>query len=262
MQLELANVKNLTQLWDAYGSVSLSDAPENSVKLHPQWPYRSWPCDTLTSIFTDNQMLLTGDNWLEKLPRGTVVPLWISKPKDNHLRNHSVNTLQQQLEQRQWHSMLEQTAMYREIKQSDRLPPPLPMNFCVEPVQSEEGVNAWCEVVKQAFNYTIPSAVIQNLMGLQHVHIVLLKYCDVPVATGLLFKTGEVIGIHQVGVRPSYQGRGIARQLMQQLINLGATTLNGRYLVLQASQSAENLYKSLGFKRQFSIKSYQKKIES
>lgn len=261
MKFEHANMKNLTRLWHAYGGVSSINASEFTVKFNSQWPFRCWLSNQGTSLFTENTILDAGDDWLEKLPPGTVIPVWAQSPNETSSANDNATKVQQQLEKRQWHHVLEQTAMYRRIESDDCLPVLAP-NYSVELVQSDSDIEAWCDVVSHAFNYTISREIIERLTGLKHVLVVLFKYHDVPVATGLLFKTNEVIGIHQVGVLPKYRGRGIARELMHQLISLSVTALNGCHLVLQASKAGEPLYKSLGFKRQFTISSYQKMIET
>ena len=66
------------------------------------------------------------------------------------------------------------------------------------------------------------------------------------VATAISFKSNNTLGIHQVGVNPSYRGQGIAKNFMQFLIahaiQLGCTEVS-----LQASRLGKPMYKTLGF---------------
>ncbi len=70
------------------------------------------------------------------------------------------------------------------------------------------------------------------------------------------YKTGDTIGIHQVGVKPCFQGQGIARHLMAALL-MRCQNWQAKRAVLQASSAGLPLYQSLGFNSQFIIKSYQ-----
>lgn len=73
-----------------------------------------------------------------------------------------------------------------------------------------------------------------------------------PVATGLLFKTGAVVGIHQIGVPAEHQGRGYATQMMRILIQY-ADQWQADSVVLQASTAGRPVYQKLGFVEQFLI---------
>jgi ribosomal protein S18 acetylase RimI-like enzyme len=69
------------------------------------------------------------------------------------------------------------------------------------------------------------------------------------------------MGVHLVGVIADFRGRGIARALMQYIINL-SIALDGKYLMLQASAAGESLYRELGFMKQFTIKNYQRALKN
>ncbi|GAA3526476.1 hypothetical protein GCM10022394_01980 [Zobellella aerophila] len=77
-------------------------------------------------------------------------------------------------------------------------------------------------------------------------------------ATALLNKTGEVIGVHQVGVPPEHRGKGIANGLMQRLI-AACQDWGDRHITLQASGAGEDLYRRQGFEPRFRIKSYRRR---
>ncbi|WP_407666147.1 GNAT family N-acetyltransferase [Microbulbifer bruguierae] len=65
------------------------------------------------------------------------------------------------------------------------------------------------------------------------------------------------MGIHQVGVPPDFRGRGIARALMQSLLEQ-CQIAGAHYVTLQASQMGEGLYQQLGFARRFQIASFRR----
>ena len=63
--------------------------------------------------------------------------------------------------------------------------------------------------------------------------------------------------MHQVSVSPSFQGQGIAKWLMINLLNQ-SVDWQAENIVLQASTMGKPLYDKLGFKGQFFINNYQK----
>jgi ribosomal protein S18 acetylase RimI-like enzyme len=78
---------------------------------------------------------------------------------------------------------------------------------------------------------------------------------NLPVSTGMLFRTGSVIGVHLIGVSPSFRDRGIARKMMNFL--LAECSVSGcQHVTLQASIMGEALYRGLGFVDQFEIINY------
>jgi GNAT superfamily N-acetyltransferase len=72
-----------------------------------------------------------------------------------------------------------------------------------------------------------------------------------------LFKTGDVAGIHQIGVPDDHKGKGYATKMMHSLIE-AAGKWQVDYLVLQASEGGRPVYRKLGFVELFLI-SYLKK---
>ncbi|MBC3767301.1 GNAT family N-acetyltransferase [Neptunicella marina] len=72
------------------------------------------------------------------------------------------------------------------------------------------------------------------------------------VASVLLFRTANTLGVHQMGVIPECRGQGIAQQLMGFVIDFAR--LQGlKYIDLQASSMGRSLYQKLGFKQYYSI---------
>ncbi|MBL4630866.1 MAG: GNAT family N-acetyltransferase [Paraglaciecola sp.] len=53
-----------------------------------------------------------------------------------------------------------------------------------------------------------------------------------------------------------FRSKGIARNMMHEVLALASRELACHYGVLQASCAGESLYQSLGFKTQFTIKNY------
>jgi GNAT superfamily N-acetyltransferase len=120
-------------------------------------------------------------------------------------------------------------------------------------LSDDTDIAAWVATGSKAFGYTIDVNVIVPLLAHEDIQILLAYNEDSqPVATGLLFKTGDVVGIHQIGVPADYQGKGYATQMMRFLIQC-AEKCQADYAVLQASAAGRPVYQKLGFVDQFSI---------
>jgi ribosomal protein S18 acetylase RimI-like enzyme len=79
-----------------------------------------------------------------------------------------------------------------------------------------------------------------------------------PAVSALLFKTDNVTGLHQMGVKNAFQGQGLAKKAMHLLIDK-AVKHQSDYMVLQASPMGLPLYQSLGFESIFELKYLKRK---
>lgn len=254
-----ANISNLKNLWKKYGSTVLNNnntlGQKSELHLNTYWPNRCWfesvPEQDISS-------------WLTKLPATAILPVW---PELEKTANKVVqaSAIEQQLIANQWQCMLEQTAMSMSLKVNGLYSKEYKADSCTGfkliKVKTAEELALWLDVVQKAFGYSVDRIVIEKLLNDSTVQILLAYYYDEAIASGILFKTGDTIGIHQVGVKPSFQGQGLARDLMGALIDI-CIQWQGEYLVLQASKAGQPLYQRLGFTEQFILKSYQKVIGS
>nr|WP_241242218.1 GNAT family N-acetyltransferase [Thalassotalea sp. G2M2-11] len=126
----------------------------------------------------------------------------------------------------------------------------------IKSISTDNDIKQWVGIGSQAFGYDINFQVIQQLRRNSAIHLLLAWLDQTPVACGLLYQTDKVIGIHQVAIAPKYQGQGLAKQLMVEMINR-CFELGGNYVVLQASSAGKPLYQKLGFHEQFIIDNYQ-----
>lgn len=83
----------------------------------------------------------------------------------------------------------------------------------------------------------------------------LLFVDDEPVATGLLFPTGNIGGIFNIAVLPEHQKKGYARTMMGFLMQR-ANELHLTQLVLLSAPETEKLYRDLGFVKVFDVEIY------
>lgn len=252
MHIDQLNIINLTQLWQLYGTRSVFKQNRSMPEMNTSWPHRCW-LGFSDAEQTSFDIMAANAGWLDTLPASAILPVW---------RAHDVIGLgdygfEQLLETKKWVCKFTQLAMYKQVMSNSTVVGAMREGFSVRLVSSISELQTWLEIGSEAFGYDIPAEVFVPLLNQPRVKILLGWQDSTAVAVGLLFATGDVIGIHQVAVRPGYQGQGIARAFMQQLLSL-CSTFNATHIVLQASEQGQPLYENLGFQSQFTIKNYQR----
>ncbi|WP_343808201.1 GNAT family N-acetyltransferase [Marinobacterium maritimum] len=236
VSLAKANIDNLTGLWRLMGSQRQSSGLHYSLS----WPGRCW----LEWDLREEYDALTIQACI---PSGYLCPIW-------HAGETSAQ-LEQQLVASGFEMGLQQLVMVLPLggqepgNKSDRLDLSL--------LEHAGDAEAWADLCGRAFGYSIDASVIERLRQQPDVEVLWAKCGGVPVATAILYRTGAVVGVHQVGVPQEQQGKGIARELMQQLVARAQAT-GAEYLCLQASAAGEPLYLSMGFQPQFTLRSYRR----
>lgn len=260
LYVDQANISNLKRLWKKYGSHKVRLGDSLTINTNTHWPYRCW---------FDNPAALTDYSLLQNVPESSIYPIWASLNCDAEFKaaqgTAALNELlliEQQLIDQHWFCLFEQTAMYLTL--SEEITALLASQFksrdgfTMTTVLTTHDITLWIDIVADSFGYGIDREVIEKLIKDQDMQILMAYYNHQAIATALLFKTGDVIGVHQVGVKKSFQGKGFARLLMQEII-ARSLLWQGKHIVLQASAAGKPLYDSLGFKTQFIIKNYRKR---
>lgn len=235
--LDKANIDNLTGLWRAMGT--RSDSGITGLHASAGWPNRWW-------FDWGEEPAAPGDDLLAQLPSEATVPVWAADERNDPLQQALAgNGLAVRLEQRAMHLNLDSWA--------DASPGELQLSR----VASLPQVDSWTDVCSRAFGYQIDVAVTQRIAKDPAVRLLQARLEESVVATALLYKTGRVIGVHQVGVPPQYRGRGIAGDLMRAILT-ACRDWQARFVTLQASAAGEGLYRKLGFESRFRIDSYRR----
>ncbi|MFO6425060.1 GNAT family N-acetyltransferase [Motilimonas sp. KMU-193] len=252
MELDQANLTNLTQLWQKYGAQALPTQQKTKWQANLSWPHRCWLARPLAELGDQEfeSQLLSG---LTRVPNNAILSLWPSALKQGV--DDAVLRVEQVVTKHHWLPSFEQVAMYKTIDPNVDYQVSARDGFRLVEVSSELELQLWLDVASAAFDYQIDSAVIAGLLNDPNIKVLLAYQGKQAVASALLYKTGEVIGLHQVGVKPACQGQGLARDLMHTLIAMSAKW-QGRYVVLQASAAGLPLYQRLGFVSQFKISNY------
>ncbi|MCU4675384.1 GNAT family N-acetyltransferase [Catenovulum sp. 2E275] len=107
-------------------------------------------------------------------------------------------------------------------------------------------IQNWVDTCSKAFGYQIDIVAIKNLLNNPNAR--LFAYLDKGfiAGTAISYQTGDVLGLHQVGVHPNYQGMGIAKKMMSHILaELKLPDI--KQVSLQASKAGLKLYQQLGF---------------
>ena len=257
MHIDQANIFNLKSLWQQYGSQvhrvynDKGKLAQPNLHINTHWPHRCW---------FDGGIAQNDFSWLSNVPKTTIFPIWptLSEKEDKVKAGTELKLIEKQLQKKHWHCMFEQTAMFLSLSDDAneyRVEPRI--GFTINRVTTAQDITLWLSIVSDAFGYSVERTVIEKLINDHDMQILMAYQNDQAVASAILYKTGDIIGIHQVGVKKDCQGKGFARSFMKEII-AACHLWQGKEIVLQASSSGKPLYEQLGFKAQFLIKSYQR----
>lgn len=233
--LEHANLENLTGLWQLMGATQVAEGLQQSIS----WPRRCWQ--------HPDQQAAEWSEIIGHIPANYLFPVW---------RAGEVSVaLEQALGRQGLEVGLEQLAMVLPLDID--LPSPGHSRLNISLVESCEQAEQWSNLCGRAFGYTLDADVIDQLRKQPDVEVLWASLNGEPLATAILYRTGSVMGVHQVGVPPELQGQGIARELMALLLER-VRSAGAEYVCLQASAAGEPLYRKLGFQPQFRVRSYRR----
>jgi len=248
MHIDSANLDNLTKLWQRYGAQLLYKHDNAQLCKNISWPNRVW-ADTAWPVSAESLAQTAKIS-----PDTSLFPVWpMMRENGSASPQEIVDMLVGQ--SHDWQAIFEHTAMALPLDKQQQLNTQATFRYPIEikRLSCNDDIAAWVATGSQAFGYTIDPDVIVPLLMCEDIQI-LLAYNEnsQPVATGLLFKTGNVAGIHQIGVLDAHRGKEYATQMICFLIER-ADKWQADYVVLQASAAGRLLYRKLGFFDQFLI---------
>lgn len=232
--LDKANIDNLTALWRAMGSRA-----DSGLHASAGWPHRWW-------FDWGEEPAAPAGGLLVQLPPAAMVPVWAADERNS--------PLEQALVRSGFTVCLEQRAMHLKL---DDWTGGAPAQLRLTRVTSLSQTESWTRVCSHAFGYRIDVAPIRRIASDSAARLLLARVDGRLAATALLYKTGEVIGVHQLGVLPEYRGRGVAGALLRNIL-ADCRQWRGRYVTLQSSAAGEGLYRKLGFAPRFNIRTYRR----
>lgn len=232
------NIDNLTTLWKTAAASLLSYHQNNFLEFsqikNSGWPNRLWFREDITE-----EDLSQIQKTIEKNP-GLVIPYWdIFGSNSNEFFEKNGFSIRNQL-----------AAMALKLNQKFTLQ----NNLAFKRVLNEEDAKTWSDIYPLSFNYVISKETL--VANYENVTFYLVHFEGKAIGTLTLFQTGNIMGIHGVGVIPEMRKRGFAEEIMKFAIN-EAIDSNCEYAQLQASALGKGIYTRLGFVDLFTITNYQ-----
>ncbi len=237
-----ANIDNLTQLWKAMGVTTPPPEAPATLNISESWPHRCW-----LDLRARADELVHLANTVTALPQRGIVPVW-------PWPDGGVEALQSALAH---HGFTERSALTAMVLPLDGVDAEWPQDEATELITTSDGIHTWTELCSQAFGYAIDETVTQRLGGVADLDFFLARVDGVAAATALTYKTGDTIGIHQVGVPKEFRGQGVAKRLMDHVM-AHCRASGCRQVTLQASKAGAGIYRKIGFEDQFTIRNYQR----
>lgn len=232
------NIDNLTALWRTVATPLLSyhksDPFEFCQIKNSGWPNRLWFREDIKEENLPQILEI-----MEKNP-GLIIPYWdIFGTNSNEIFENNGFKIRIQL-----------MAMALKLDKKFKLP----NNLNFKRVLNEEDAKTWSDIYPLSFSYVISKETLVH--NYENVKFYLVHIEEKPIGTLTLFQTGNVMGIHGVGVIPDMRKKGFAEEIMKFAIN-EAIDAGCEYAQLQASALGKGIYTRLGFEDLFLITNYQ-----
>ncbi|WP_417446416.1 GNAT family N-acetyltransferase [Kangiella sp.] len=120
-----------------------------------------------------------------------------------------------------------------------------------------DGIISFVKMSSDGFGYSMDPQALLRAAKFSAVKLGFLRVSGERVATVLLLKQDNTLGIHQVAVPSAFRGKGYATDMMLHSMRWGQTK-RAQLITLQASEMGLNLYRRLGFKEAGSITFWRK----
>lgn len=237
------NINNLINLWATVSKPTNGYGSDGSISYSKvtgsEWPNKIW----LNQTITTNALSHTKE---------------LIEKSNNNLRfvdfEFDGETNEKLIESSGY--KLTSTLPGMHLQLTKTFPDTVKLNF--ELVTTEVEAKIWCEIFKQSFGYLISEDLV--IKSMHRVSYYIAFYNNAPVGTIKLHLTNETAGIYSLGVPSSMRGNGFAKEIMYFILNK-AIKLGATVAVLQASALAQGMYERLGFKKDFTMNSYELKTQ-
>jgi len=233
-----ANIENLTALWKQ-ASIPFNGCVEREEFSYcevpdSEWPNRIWFNEDITRAL----IAKAANSIADKSTRFTL-PYWDIY---NSRSFEILDTL----------GFVKRT---EQVGMSLKLHQPFKQTVNLEHIRVSNAASAklWSDLFKQAFGYYISEEILMRT--LKEIEYYIAYYEEQAVGTAILYNTGNISGIHSVGVIPEMRRKGFADDMMAFILNR-AIASHAAYATLQASAMGKGLYLKLGFKEEFMIRNY------
>jgi hypothetical protein len=232
------NINNLISLWQVAGhSVNSYFENENfnyAVVKNSEWPNRLWFDHDI-----DQSSLNAAKKFLSKQSKNLTVPYW-------DIYNSNSDEL---FESTGFKIKFKQIGMSMKLKNKFNFKKRLTIKL----VSNKNEAQAWEDIYPGAFGYKISIDILLNTQDKIEYYLASLN--NEPVGTAIVYNTGNVSGIHGVGVIPTARRKGYAEEIMKHVLN-DSIDSGMKFSTLQASDMGKGIYLRLGYNEDFVIKNF------
>lgn len=233
-----ANIDNLTSLWRTatapFNACFLADDFNYCHIENSDWPNRLWFEKEITesSLNAAKKELFSSSKHL-------TVPCWDMYGNIPHELLAAAGLKEKSVQ------------IGMSLKLKARPQKPLRLNF--ERIVNANQARTWAEIYPKAFGYQISQEVIEK--SHTGIEFYLATYLGEPTGTTMVYQTGDIVGVHGVGIVPDQRRQGFAEEIMEFALNR-AVSMGASHVTLQASAMGKGLYDKLGFREDFIIRNY------
>lgn len=233
-----ANIENLTTLWKA-ASIPFNAYFENPFFNHCEVKDSDWP----NRLWFNND--LSQDDINMAIENSSVNLANLKFPYWDIYNSNSFELM----EKNGFKLLSEQVGMSLKLEK----PFTVPDDINVKAVSNDAEAKLWAELYPKGFGYRISKEIV--IKTYTEINYYLAYYQNQPAGTAIVWNTKGISGIHGVGVVPEMRRKGLAKGIMNFLLN-NSIESNAEYATLQSSPMGKNIYLKLGFEEQFVIKNY------
>lgn len=232
------NIYNLTSLWQTVG-IAAGNYTEHenfySSQVHGgQWPNRVWLKKAAsTEILSEiRQVTQTSEQPL-------TISYWCDVDDESPLL----------FEQNGFQIKSAQTGMSLDVKGRFEVH----KRVQLKRISTADEAYDWEDLYPQSFGYVIAAKTV--IQTKEQVRYYLVYLGPKAIGTAMVFETENTVGIHGMGIVPTYRKQGFAEEVMLKLLNL-AFDEGKTHITLQASAMGKNIYKKIGFSEDFLMTNY------
>ncbi|MBL6449404.1 GNAT family N-acetyltransferase [Fulvivirga sp. 29W222] len=233
------NIENLISLWQTVSEKTNFQKSEEGFE-YSMIPYSEWPNRLWFHQAPDEKTVAKAKEILLSSSKNITIPYWDIYANEAH----------QLLECNGFEVRFEQIGMSLKLTQSYDAP----QNLELKKVRNGKEAQLWEKLFQQAFGYQISHKLLQQ--DYESTDFIIAYHNESPVGTAVLHHpSGDIIGIHAMGIIPEARRQGYAEQLMKIILN-HSIEHGFKFATLQASAMGKGIYIRLGFEEQFLMKNY------
>lgn len=125
---------------------------------------------------------------------------------------------------------------------------------------SKEDIALWVEIASDSFSFPVIFETIYKLSKNKNIDLLLVYKDGIAIGTTLIFTSNNVVGVYFLSILQSFRGYGFSKSVIEEIASF-AKREKLQYLTLIAPKLSFEIFKNLGFKKQFNLDNYAKKCK-